>query len=492
MAPNTTPPYCRWLHLSDLHLINSAEDEHTRNFILYGSKGQALSHDAKTIDEGGLNWYISKHPVQCIVITGDFFFRGNFDEKTKAKLKSFLVSIYKICSDANHWNWDEGKAMDRLFWCPGNHDVNRDALIMEDGIPIYRKDKLSTAIEQGRFSPKNFRKLLTEQSFSSIYNLMCELRQEDKSQNLFETQFFQVPGLNDPSVCFLSINTALTAGQVSVENLDTEISAAYEEFFRYHNAHNSEQALLSYKKYHTYLKIRDQQVIEDDGKLCFVSDDGEHNLVKSLNQQSRRIAILIGHHPFSSFNTSSQSVFSTFVHKYGIALYLHGHTHVIQNSNPDGKTYFHPTGTQSIRSIGVGGLYLNPEDAYVQLSFSVGTIYKTGDDSFKYRIEFLIFTPASYNDRQWMKLVSPIRCECPVSTPSQSISVSPNRDMPSELQNKPSPSNSVTPINGNDNLIPKPDSSKSDGITLAQNHINEINLMFKDFRKNSIDDTNER
>ncbi len=139
--------YCRWLHLSDIHLYDNINVPVSNNQFLYGTYGKKKATRATGLDTGGLQWYISRNPIQCIVITGDFFFKGNIlEDDTVQNIKSFLRELYGICSRASNWGWEQSMPMDRLFWCPGNHDLDRDALIIENDRPVYRKNIIKTVI----------------------------------------------------------------------------------------------------------------------------------------------------------------------------------------------------------------------------------------------------------------------------------------------------------------------------------------------------------
>ncbi len=423
--------------------------ESGRNAILYGTKGEFLSNEATSIDEGGLNWFIRSNPVDCIVITGDFFFRGNFDTKTKEKLKSFLQTIYQICSDAGRWGWNLGEPMRRIFWCPGNHDLRREAVTVNNGIPLYRRDRIYKVSNEGYFDPKESRDLFTEQTFREIYTFMCELRGDTLNPDMYETQIFQVPERNSPPVYFLAINTALLAGQVSCEVTDKDVETAYETFFKCHNAHDSEHALAAYQKYHKYLHIREGKEIADEGKLCFISEESTDRLHTQLAENGRGIVVLMGHHPYDFLDQPAQNRFRNFVQQNAIKLYLHGHTHIIQSEAPSGKRNPLLTRENPIRCIGVGGLYLNSQDSYNQLSFALGSINAKEDGRMEYSITMLVFSSASFSDRQWLKVVSPIYCDCPISSPDRLVSVklsmgndqlggedSKEKSMDSENQNK--------------------------------------------------------
>ena len=425
---NTEDPYCRWLHISDLHLLTQPNADNGRSYFLYGSKGRGGTN-TKSFKEGGLRFYIQQNPVDVIVITGDFAFRGDFTTQNLKCLKEFLEDLYQICSDAGGWGWDNGMAMERLFWCPGNHDLNREAYEKrKSGQTVYRKDFIRDLHQAGEFKPGGPDKsLLTQGTFSEIYQIMDELiRQrsafeshDDQNKfDKFEAQVFRVPKKKTPPVYFVAINTALLAGQVATEEkIEEKISQAYRDFEMQHHNQNNETALAAYQEYHRLLNIRRGEVIDDKKKLCFISEERCGSIETELDK-ARGIVVLAGHHPFDFFSTDGKSKFIGFAHKNGAKLYIHGHTHVLQNEEVCGAKY--NLTDYSIYCVGVGGANLNPDDDYNQLSFSIGTITQGMDASPTISIVQLLFLPQKYGNRRWMQLCEPMTIsEYPVRNPFQ-------------------------------------------------------------------------
>lgn len=393
----------RWLHLSDLHLVATSSDRFDRVKILWGTKGPR--GEAKCMDEGGLSWYIANNPVDCIVITGDFFLRGDFSEENKSELMDFLKDLYEICSDKGDWGWQRGESMDRIFWCPGNHDLNRDAAVLRDGKVEFRKGKIENCSDGGMFSPGDHRDLLTSVTFKDVFAFWKEMAPDSEYMismdgvSPYEVQLFRMDK-DDLSLYFLSLNTALAAGQTSASGSDADDEAMgyFDQFWKAHHLHNSGEALQAYKNYHECLQSRDGVNANDEGKLCFVSKRADEAIQNYFKTKTSGIVIMFGHHPISMLSKEAQSRFNTLQLLIASRLYLHGHTHVVQAKK------------ESLQHIGVGGLFQDPDDSYNQLSFSVGEI-KQEDAKYSYSIMLLFYTPESHGDRQWAQILEPIHGE---------------------------------------------------------------------------------
>ena len=406
-------PNCvfRWLHLSDLHLVATASDRFSRDTIL---KGESNSPEANNMAEGGLSWYIQNHPVDCIVITGDFFLQGKFDDKNKNELKRFLEELYEICSDEGGWGWQRGDPMERIVWCPGNHDLNRDAATITDGKIVFRKEQIKKCEDRGSFSPGDHSELLTSVAFEEIFKFWND-RVSGGSQRIevdgaspYEVQIYQMPAKNDGlKLFFLSLNTALAAGQMMTAEEETEAEAMrhFDAFWKAHHLQKSGDALKAYHDYHESLQKCFGRNADDEGRLCFISEDAVKAVEKYLDKQGDCLVIMFGHHPYSMLSEKAQHKFQDMRFRCCSPLYLHGHTHVVQAH------------TERIQLIGVGGLFQNPDDSYNQLSFSVGEIQEIDDGKYLYSIMLLFYTAKSYGDRQWAQIVEPITGNCTLKKP---------------------------------------------------------------------------
>ena len=89
-----------WLHLSDFH---------------FKADGDLFSQQVSTeaILKDIPSRLSSEHPLQFVVVTGDIAFSG------KSREYDLAAEFFKSLASAL------GLAMDRIFICPGNHDVDR-------------------------------------------------------------------------------------------------------------------------------------------------------------------------------------------------------------------------------------------------------------------------------------------------------------------------------------------------------------------------------
>ena len=89
------------LHISDLHMDKTLE--HDQRIVL-----KALFDD---ISEN----VISEGPIDAILFTGDLIGKGKYDDNTKSYLKAMFIDPLLAAS---------GVPRNRLFICPGNHDID--------------------------------------------------------------------------------------------------------------------------------------------------------------------------------------------------------------------------------------------------------------------------------------------------------------------------------------------------------------------------------
>ena len=408
--------------------------------ILYGSVGRAGT--SSSMETGGLKYYIQRHPVDCIVITGDLFDRGIFSTTAKNSLKSFLTELYSLCSeasksmpDARQWKWSENDPMDRLFYCPGNHDLDRNATYKDEtsGAWITRNEILHTSTEQGEFlNTQHSHNLLTTGSFGDFFSTLQELRTGKENSPVSpvncEAQLFSVPNLN-PLVTFLSINTALLAGRFKEQpDLDAKLVTSFKKFEDLHRSLDTRNALNAYKDYSDLVMIHKKEAIDDFGQLCFISKDTSVMLEQHLHSiELPHITILFGHHPTSFLSEEAQNVLKPFVRNNQISLYLRGHTHTPEIS----KTSLRDEDNDYLSrwEVGVGGLFKNKDDKFNQLSFSVGTIMAAQDNTtskpfFSCNTQILTYVPSF---RRWTQLVKPVNIDL-ISTSSNGFTGVPPND----------------------------------------------------------------
>lgn len=351
----------RWLHLSDVHYISNSNQSNLNNELL---------QKIKQVTEST--------PVDCIIITGDFFSQGIPD----ASLKSFLSDLYNICSDTGKWNVTTENPMERLFVCPGNHDLNRNAANRYEGYYRYRPDVLRelTASDPDEFiapASKYQYDLMTKHAFWE-YNQLAEKLNRSIKQNKFkyECNIFQVNGsctLNP--VVFVGINTELYAGQVrpTVE-IKHDAAAKFSEFLTLQKEYDFQQAIEAYKQYCSfYQELIDGNVARDEKKLCFISASAQQytsDIIKNINPPP--IVIIFGHRSIESFTEEAQRKEALFANNCNRSqIYLCGHSH--RPGYTEVKTIFEGTNPYTQYQICVGGSFVDSY-GYNTCSFSIGTI----------------------------------------------------------------------------------------------------------------------
>lgn len=383
--------YCRWLHFSDLHICNSVEG--FWGDILYGTRDEQeepikQKNAEETMKLYGLKGMCRFYPVDAIVITGDFVNRGDFSKDKRDHIKKILQKLYKVCAEnIPEWNedgkqWEAGMPMERLFFCPGNHDVIRDAVLTDTtyGHTVERKKIIieeatckagcfNEAIEEDKIS------VLTEYSFGPFYNLIDEICGV-KSSGVQGDIFALVPSeSSNTAVLFCALNTALLAGQpkkVTEEEIEEKRSA----WEKADKKGDRETAIELYKEWCELADAADGKVIVDEEKLCMPSKaylDEQEKQIKKWPQA--HVCIAVGHHGYDFLSKDAKNQFISFARGIGAHVYLCGHAHKTgQDSYEIGTLY-----GNCIRQYVAGAMFYDPNDTYSELGFYIGTIVKNGD-----------------------------------------------------------------------------------------------------------------
>lgn len=352
-----TLEYFRWLHLSDIHHVNTAENEKLHREFLEKIKTE-----------------IRTAPIDCIVMTGDFAYQGIID----AGVYDFVSEIYSICSNAGNWGWETGKNMDRLFTCPGNHDLNRNAAI-EDA-DLYRPEILPELAEKCKTefmdSSASEYDLMTTHAFRP-YRIFVE---KSKAQKLsgtypYEYNIFKVPGQYTPDpVRFIGINTELLAGQLRAKDvIQQELAEQYSEFMDAHRRFDFQKAREIYEQYCEGQKeLIEGNVAKDEKRLCFISEEARKSAEEEIKKvEGAPIVILFGHRSIEAFSEEAQQREANFASACNQSqIYLCGHSHKPGRS----KIVTRFLNNNSIQhQICVGGSFADPS-GYNTCSFSIGTI----------------------------------------------------------------------------------------------------------------------
>ena len=264
----------RWLHISDLHIDESyTNGGQSRMFLqsfLHGDSSEPDFTEGEDLHNGGLEFQVKQHPVDCIVFTGDLFNQGNWGQGQKKAAINFLAEIYKICSQQGNWGWHEGERMERLFYCPGNHDVLRSAYTtLNESVIIHRKEIIRSSVDgDGYFdADEDNYQVLTDKSFGLFEASMQECGEYwsgDNNEFRYEFKVFSPervipnnpPHSLDPKwSSVVGLNTALLAGQeCSSDSADKELEDSWNLFWQMHSQMNIENALKAYGCYFSAYK----------------------------------------------------------------------------------------------------------------------------------------------------------------------------------------------------------------------------------------------
>lgn len=300
--------------------------------------------------EGGLRYALIHNPIDCIVITGDIFVKGDVAQYKKTKKK--IEEIYELCSNVCKWNWKIGEPMDRLFYCPGNHDFTRSTkrTIVKDGKKIeVSREEINCIYDYGYFAPcEEHYELLTTDTFGDISMIMDGLIEgkeiSDLGSRSYEYHIYNAMGRNNTKVTFCAINTALNAA-IMREKKDSDLPAQIRELYQaseewereYLKSRSGNDKITYLKKTIDYClaRVNKKQLNNDKGNLCFISEKAAQEIQDSIQyspRQKNNFVIMMGHHPMEYLSKSAQEWMSVLSSKIGAKLYLCGHTH-----NPSGN-----------------------------------------------------------------------------------------------------------------------------------------------------------
>lgn len=356
----------RWLHLSDLHFASDPADSNMQSKLL--EKLKEVTNNS---------------PVDCIVVTGDFFDKGICD----VKVKKFLEDLYQYCSEKGHWDWNKGSPMDRLFVCPGNHDLERNVGSYNKTEYLYRpeiikelvkKDQTKDAfLDRSNDDTKDQYSLLTRQAFLQYEKEILGLLPSDKlDEYKYECIVYSLPDIITPNpVIFIGINTELYAGQIrAAKAVFEDIVAAHKEVFKHEAGLDFEAAKEAYERYMQLLgQLCIDNFADDDKRLCFISKEAQECVKQKIPKGKDPIVILFGHHSLNALTDSARIAEANFAKNYCSysKLYLCGHSHKL-GREIIGTSLIGDTPYEQYQTC-VGGVFAD-SSGYNDFSFSIGTI----------------------------------------------------------------------------------------------------------------------
>ena len=330
-----------FLHLSDIHYMNGPDAQNIQERVIKKIK--------EVIQDKG--------PVQCIVITGDFFQAGQYIRSESANAKDcieFLERISKICLHTSlRGSWKK-----HIVYCPGNHDVTRDATWENENENrpriLTRKAELREKGDsnKGRIISdvnNDYYKLLTKGAFSFFRKIISEkLQVENSEETNYEYRIFQYNLIDsNRQIIFVAFNTALYAGfERKKEEIKRELAAKHvkiadavsNHFIDLKEEKGYEAAERAFKE---YLQLHNELVngeAHDFENLRFISEHSENELKGKLKKiqekceeedQPLPFYIFLGHHPLSWFTIEAQKNFGELAKELfnSKILYLCGHEH---------------------------------------------------------------------------------------------------------------------------------------------------------------------
>jgi len=371
----------RWLHISDLHLVGGIDNEH---FLRYLMDGNRNSHDQ--LEQEGLTGILKSYGgVDCIVATGDFFNRGKVDVDSRERVKQTIEKIYNQCAENSQWLKTD--YMKRLCFCPGNHDLIRDAVseMDENYKRIERKQciqNVGNRAEAHLSVPDKERNLIVRDTFKPFFETMPNLDNREDIHAFGDGQIVCFcPRARDtdfkPIVIMIGLNTALLAGQHSEclsiwhDTVMKEIHAAFVKACKDREYDKAKQDMAT--ALDRIMQIN-QDKIDDHGKLCLPERNTFCELQKFLDnkREASVIPVLFGHHTIDFFNIEAQKTITEFINKNKISLYLCGHSHQVSDGPINTMPMSRFTANTCLQ-VTSGGMFLD-EQRFNQISFSVGTI----------------------------------------------------------------------------------------------------------------------
>ena len=365
----------RWLHISDLHIMANQQNDDLISYLLEGVQG---SYDQ--LEKKGIRGILQEcGGVDCIVATGDFFHQGHFPIASKRRVSDTLKRIYQVCSEMSGWGWRQDQEMDRLCFCPGNHDLVRDERYYgDDGAYVYRESAVRAEADK-RPEPAylnsgdNDKKLIVEQSFKSFFEHMLSLNSQGKCFENNQIICFEPKARDFPiPVKMIGLNTALLSGYKVVDKNTSLLNSTVQSLKDACDRCACEDAKQAFEKWLENAMLSNGK-IDDYQRLCLPEEKAFNRVANEISQS---IPILFGHHSFDYFNKNARNNLNYFVNSNQIHTYLCGHSHQVYD-HPVGQNRFARVPDVPCLEVMVGGLFWDNEK-FNQITFSIGTIEYDG------------------------------------------------------------------------------------------------------------------
>ena len=373
MSNNSTDEVCltTWLHISDLHCVSTGAYANHLSLLLHGNRQNGHSD---SIETGGIEFVLRE--LGCIgniVITGDILNKGSSEHLDD--IKSEIEEIFNLCEEVNYKSSETPSLSLKILYCPGNHDLSRDeksgTLTRENLLTLRKQNNFWDELDTSKFDKDMAYDLLTKKSFKKFFELFASLQQKAKVWNDSKEYNLHLLEVNkNAAVVFCGINTALIAGQKRQKNDDDELECLEQLYVIAKSERKN--GLLNNGKYSTAKKhYNSTHLIDDKGKLCFISPQAQKDLKERFKNLKKRykniVTIFYGHHPLEWLDASAREYAVRLMRDCNCYLYLCGHTHV-----PSPQTS--PIENSNIHQICIGALKREEKDNEAFGSFSIGKI----------------------------------------------------------------------------------------------------------------------
>ena len=211
----------KWLHISDIHF-------------------NLKNYDTHTLREKLLLFLKKQNNIDFVLITGDILFQYGKDVDDEEVIE-FVKDIVSAC----------GCKPERVFICPGNHDVNRKDEERNELISGIRKKKLKITnvdenklIRAGHEKFKSIYKEITGRKYISfeVFNELnyriisldtCLLSKDNKDTGRISLQTNKLLSLNDKIVADDSLNIAIM--HHGIDFFDNKAAKSFQHWIEDHN-----------------------------------------------------------------------------------------------------------------------------------------------------------------------------------------------------------------------------------------------------------------
>lgn len=413
----------RWIHFSDLHSMLGAESEGLRHHIVNGTnRGGTNRRSLKKVDDevvltqAGVKGLIKKYPIDCVIITGDIFNKGSWDSSISADASKFIRELANLGG--------KSKTSPSVLICAGNHDLQRDVSIIQNGLPISRAqvikqvaDKSSSIRGEGYVTCDEPQKCVINAAFEPFDTFVSNLRSEpsstaDGNVPIPDNKVKICPGTGvtadivrcadngEPSVAFIGINSAYLSGQpCNREECEQRMREEYEQFLIADRQMNIKDAAQHYKSYSQVAQQLVMGVGEDVGKLSLPFHDAFEKAENIVKENQCPVSVIYMHHPVEFLCDEARKSLSNFLEKVGGQIILCGHVHRPTLERDLAVAPSTSYSRERVIQVSSGGSFPDSE-GYNCVSFSIGSVERI-ENFKKYRISVDLYSYAKSPLGKW-------------------------------------------------------------------------------------------